>query len=297
MAVGLVSIIGYFVIVMVLMKILHFVWKMIRCYILTTVGFVKDLRKYGEWAIVTGATDGIGKEYARQLAKRGFNIVLISRTKSKLECVAEEIVNDFNVKTKIITFDFSTCSGYDELDAELKVLDVGILVNNVGVSYGSLVAFSNCDIKRTVDVLHTNIFSDVHMTKIVLNGMVARGRGAIVHISSGTSYVDAPLVNVYSSTKVFMNKFVRSMQLEYDGVINHQLVIPGYVATKLSKMKSSLTAPTPSMFVRSAINTIGIADVTHGCFWHELLAVILGLPAFIVTPVYMKINERRLKNQ
>lgn len=95
-----------------------------------------DLQTYGKWAVVTGCTDGIGKAYAEQLAKRGFNIVLISRTLDKLKQQALELENNYNVLTKVIAADFTEPDViYPEIGAQLEDLDIGILVNNVGVGY------------------------------------------------------------------------------------------------------------------------------------------------------------------
>merc|ERR1719450_829776 len=105
-----------------------------RLYFLPKFGVKKDLKKYGSWAVVTGATDGIGKAIAKQLAKRGINIVLISRSSDKLTTVAEELVT-FNVQVKTITYDFSDANNYGQIAEEIEDLDIGILVNNVGISY------------------------------------------------------------------------------------------------------------------------------------------------------------------
>ncbi|KAF4530837.1 hypothetical protein B566_EDAN018545 [Ephemera danica] len=86
------------------------------------------VKKYGEWAVVTGCTDGIGLAYARELARRGMNVVLISRSKEKLEAAARHIVNDFHVKTKIVAVDFSEGSNiYQNITKYILDLDIGIL--------------------------------------------------------------------------------------------------------------------------------------------------------------------------
>ena len=290
--------VGYLAILTCLFWFLRFVWKLLQCYFLIHLGYVNDLRKYGEWAVVTGATDGIGKEYARQLAQKGFHTCLISRNLLKLEHVAEEIKKEFNVKTKVVVFDFSDCSVYDRLSMEIKELDVGILVNNVGRIYGELEKFADCDMKITSNVLHVNIFSSVHLTNICLKGMVARGRGAIVHVSSAAIYFDIPYYNVYIPTKLFIQKFVRSLQLENNGIIDHQLVIPGYVSTKLLNKKPGFGIPTAKDFVRSAIETIGITDVTTGCFSHEIFGIFAQFtPRFLMTYIMYKFSEAPLKTK
>ena len=88
-------------------KLLSFVWSFSLQYILLLFGYTHDLRKYGEWAAVTGCTDGIFLQYALQLASKGFDIVLISRSENKLEAVSKEITEKFNVKRKIIVYDFT----------------------------------------------------------------------------------------------------------------------------------------------------------------------------------------------
>ena len=261
---------GYIVIAVCLFDILLFAWKMIRCYVLTRFGFVKDLRKYGEWAVVTGATDGIGKEYARQFAKRGFPVVLISRTKSKLDRVSDEIKNEFSVETKMIEFDFKECgTGYERIREALQDLDIGILVNNVGMS--CLGSFQTTAMNTANEILHVNMFPAIYVTNMVLKGMVERKRGAVVYISSASIHFDLYIHNVYPPTKCFLSKFVKSMQLEYSGIVDHQLVITGYVATKMSKKKSQFGIPSAEEYAKSAIQTIGISDITGGYWFHECL--------------------------
>ncbi|GCB74213.1 hypothetical protein scyTo_0003301 [Scyliorhinus torazame] len=92
--------------------------------------------EFGRWAVVTGATDGIGKAYAKELAKRGLSIVLISRSQEKLDQVAEEIREQFQVETRTITVDFGGgVEIYKVIEAGLAGLEIGVLVNNVGISY------------------------------------------------------------------------------------------------------------------------------------------------------------------
>ena len=113
------------------------------CYVYT-LRPSKDLKKrYGDgWAIVTGASDGIGKAYAFELARRGFKVGLIARNKEKLDAVAEEIRKTHNTETKCVVFDFNvfyTEEVITKLKEKLEVFDkVSLLINNVGVYYGGL---------------------------------------------------------------------------------------------------------------------------------------------------------------
>jgi 17beta-estradiol 17-dehydrogenase / very-long-chain 3-oxoacyl-CoA reductase len=94
-----------------------------------------NFRKYGEWAVVTGCTDGIGKAYAEYFAKIGLNVVLISRNLEKLNQQANELGETFKVSTKVIAADFTQNTIYPRIKTILNDLDIGVLVNNVGLSY------------------------------------------------------------------------------------------------------------------------------------------------------------------
>lgn len=292
-----ITLFGYFMMTVLFLKVAKYLCYIIRVYFLTKVGFCKVLKGYGEWAVVTGATDGIGKEYAKQLAQAGLNIVLISRTRSKLEQVASEIEKAYSVETKIVVFDFTNQDGYDRIGLDLKDLDIGILINNVGMSYGSLVPFSSCDIKHTVDIINTNVVSDVRMTHLILPGMLSRKKGAIVHLSSGTIYIDVPTINVYAATKIFMQKFFRDLQMETAGIIDQQLVTPMYVESNMSRKKRQFTIPSAEEYVRSAIKTIGVTNETRGYLSHELVYFFLmNFPSF-VRVVLTIMRRNRLKKE
>lgn len=293
-----ISLVGYVTIAYILIKCLPFVWLLFKAYFLTSFGLIKNLKKYGEWVIVTGATDGIGKQYAKQFAKQGFKIILISRTRAKLESVAREIIKEFNVDVKIITFDFTLTDGYDEIEKIVSDLDIGILVNNVGMAGDGkgLKRFHETDMNHVRDKINCNIFSDVTMTHMITKGMVARGRGLILHISSASIFLDLPYFVIYPSTKKFMEKTSKSLLLEYSGVIDHQLVTPGYVATNMSNKKTGFTIPSAENYVITAMRTIGIMDYTCGYFSHEILRLVfLFTPQWLLLYSLQNLLKKKLK--
>ncbi|XP_047127733.1 very-long-chain 3-oxoacyl-CoA reductase isoform X1, partial [Hydra vulgaris] len=204
-----------------------------------------------KWAIVTGATDGNGKHYALQLAEAGLNVVLISRTESKLNALAQEIRSLYGVLTKVIVYDFRNPNGYNALKEELSPMDIGILINNVGISYENslFLPYHECDLNKKIDVLYANVFSDVHMTHMVLKGMNECGRGIVVHMSSAGAYIESPASSFYIPTKAFMTKFVKNLQLNAS-CVEHQLVLPLYVATNLSQKDPSFYVPTSEKYVK-----------------------------------------------
>ncbi|XP_067828327.1 very-long-chain 3-oxoacyl-CoA reductase-B-like isoform X5 [Heptranchias perlo] len=133
-----------------------------RAYILPKF-WRTDLTSYGDWAVVTGATAGIGKAYAHELARRGLNVVLISRSLERLRATAEEIEQQQGKKTKIIQADFTSGAEiYGPIEAALKDLNIGILVNNVGKTYTMLPCYfldvPNVD-KEILDIMNCNALS------------------------------------------------------------------------------------------------------------------------------------------
>ncbi|KJE93855.1 short-chain dehydrogenase/reductase [Capsaspora owczarzaki ATCC 30864] len=240
----------------------------------------KNLKRLGEWAVVTGATDGIGEAYAHELARKGLNIVLISRTQAKLDKTAGEIAAKHKVNTQTIAFDFSqlNASTAGPLRARLANLDVGVLVNNVGVSYDHPAFFTELSEAKLLDLIQLNITSTTLITQMILPGMVERKRGAIVNVSSYSGMRPTPLLTVYSAAKGYVDYFSRALELEYSSKgISIQSVTPLLVVSKLSKVRAALTIPTPTAFARQAVATIGHDSRTLGYWAHALQSWAISL--------------------
>lgn len=152
---------------------------------------------------LAGSTDGIGKAYAEELAKRGVNIILVSRNKEKLEAVSRSISETYKVETDFIVADFSKGREiYPAIKEALKDREIGILVNNVGIFYAHTDYFTNLSEDLLWDLIHINIASATMMTHIVLPGMVKKRKGAIVNLSSAICCQPTPMTTVYAASKV-----------------------------------------------------------------------------------------------
>ncbi|NXN99836.1 DHB12 reductase, partial [Rhinopomastus cyanomelas] len=233
-----------------------------------------------------------------QLARRGMKVALISRSKEKLDQVANEIKEKHKVETKIIVADFGEQEDiYTRIQAGLEGLEIGVLVNNVGISYEYPEYFLDVpDLDKTINkMININIMSVCKMTRLVLPGMLERSRGAILNISSASGMYPAPLLSLYSATKAFVDYFSRGLHAEYKskGVIV-QSVLPFYVATKMSKIrKPTFDKPSPETYVRAALGTVGLQSRTNGCLPHALLGWILSLlPTCTAMNVLMKTNKQ-----
>ncbi|XP_071316763.1 hydroxysteroid (20-beta) dehydrogenase 2 [Trachinotus anak] len=295
------TIIGGFTFVFHLLKLAWRCWCGLRQFVLSELWQV-DLRTYGQWAVVTGATSGIGKAYASELAQRGLDVVLVSRSDDKLQMVAKEIEDHYGRKTRTIQADFTDGhSIYPAIAKELQGLEIGILVNNVGMTYSDHFAYfmeiPDAEQKIT-QVINCNMLSVPQMTRLVLPGMIERGTGLIINISSGVGTRPQPLLSLYSATKIFVTYISRCLHAEYKSKgITVQCVAPFMVSTNMTNnMKVNCFVKNASQFAHEALNTVGHSSYTSGCLSHALQNVALA----ILMPDWLRMSSfliRKLRNQ
>jgi short-subunit dehydrogenase len=197
--------------------------------------YKKDYSKFKkEWAIVTGASYGIGKSVAIALAKRGINVMLLARSKDKLEKVASE-VESYGVKSKIFAVDLSDKNTFKKIATELQ--EATILINNVGgletkKQFNDFLFYTDEDFQYQFNL---NFFSTVETCRICLPSMVQKKRGVILNVSSVASKIPYWL-SPYSSAKNALNGFSHALHREYKphGIDVHTLLI-GMVDTPLNE--------------------------------------------------------------
>ncbi|XP_076024380.1 hydroxysteroid (20-beta) dehydrogenase 2 isoform X2 [Genypterus blacodes] len=286
--------IGALTLVLHLLKLTWRCWCGFREFFLSEIWQV-DLKSYGQWAAVTGATSGIGKAYATELARRGLDVVLISRSVDKLQMVAKEIEAQYGRKTHTIQADFTDGhSIYPAISEGLQGLEIGILVNNVGMGYSDEFAYflepAQSEQKIT-QVINCNVLSVAQMTRLVLPGMVERRKGLIVNVSSEVASRPQPLLSLYSATKIFVTYLSKGLHAEYKSKgITVQCVAPFMVSTNMThNLPVNRLVKSSSDFAREALNTVGHSLHTSGCLSHALQhsALMLLLPDWFCTSSFL----------
>ncbi|KAM0746774.1 NAD(P)-binding protein [Meredithblackwellia eburnea MCA 4105] len=236
--------------------------RMIFDLITPGISLKKFGAKKGAWAVVTGATAGIGRDFALQLAGAGFNIFLASRTASKLDEIASEIRAKYpQAETRVHAIDFSSATqeDYKKFGEELSKVEVGVLVNNVGKSYDEPTFFHELSEKDLKDIVEINVNATLLTTSLVLPGMISRRRGLILTVGSFAALIPSPLLAVYSGSKAFLSTWSQALGSEVKPMgVEVELLNTYFVVSKLSKIrKSSWMIPKPSTYVRSVLSHIG----------------------------------------
>jgi short-subunit dehydrogenase len=170
-----------------------------------------------KYAIVTGASCGIGYELAKIFAKDGKNIVVIARGRDKLEDLKREIENKHGTKVKVLAKDLADPKAPPEIFSELEKenIYIDVLVNNAG--FGVYGMFLETDLQEELDMIQVNAVSLIHLTKLFLKGMVEDKSGYILNAASLCAFLPTPLEAVYCSTKAFVLHFSEALANELQG--------------------------------------------------------------------------------
>jgi len=171
--------------------------------------------RYGDWAVVTGASAGIGAEFAHSLARDGVNLVLSARREERLRALAGELEERHGIETRVVASDLSKESGAERLASEALPLAPGILINNAGVGYSG--RFDKQETSRIRDLVETNCVAPAVLASALLPGMRERGRGAIVFTGSVAGRQPLPLHAAYSASKSFDNYLAEALYIENRG--------------------------------------------------------------------------------
>ena len=184
------------------------------------------------YALVTGATSGIGLEISKDLAKRGYNLILVARTKDKLDSLSSELASEYNIDCDFFSSDLTLINSPNEIYeyTSQKKYNVNILINNAGYALPNAFHENSLeDEEKCLRVLGTSVIA---LTKKYINDMISNGGGKIMIVSSVAAYAPASsLQSLYGPVKTFMNRFSESLSFYNKYGITSTAVCPGYTVT------------------------------------------------------------------
>jgi short-subunit dehydrogenase len=214
--------------------------------------------RYGSWALVTGASSGIGAAFARALARAGVSVVLSARREDRLRALAEELGGGAGVATRVVAVDLAAPDGADRLLAAVADLEIGILVNNAGFGFSG--RFDRQDPARLRAMVQVNCTAPLVLTAGLLPGMRTRRRGAVLFTGSQAARQPLPLHAVYAATKVFDGFLGEALWGELAGSGVDVLVVePGSTETEFQAVAGEVPheGQSPDEVVAIALEHLG----------------------------------------
>lgn len=191
-----------------------------------------DIKKFGPWAIVTGASSGIGKEFARQLASAGLNLVLVARRGALLEELSQNLSREFKIQCKIIALDLTKDGFISDIDTAVKGLDIGLLVSMQGE--GKAGAFLKISHEELREVLSINLISHLELVHYFAPKLVNRGRGGIVMVGAMGASLGVPYIANIAATKAYVESLGEALHIELkEHNVNVFTLLPGPTNTDL----------------------------------------------------------------
>jgi short-subunit dehydrogenase len=253
-------------------------------------------KKYGEWALVTGATSGIGSHIADQLAEKGLNILLVSRNEDELKAHAEKLSKKYGVQTSIIPADLATAEGMAKVRA--TKLKIGLLVPSAGLEVNG--AFEKTSYETEMKVLQLNVISTFELVHHFSREMVGRGRGGILLIASLSGMMPNPYFANYAGTKAYVLNLGASLyaELRLKGV-DVTVLSPGLTATPMVSnngmdwKKTPMVAMEPAKVASLAINALGKGPLIIPGSRNWLMVAMMKLSPIKLAAI---MNEKMMRN-
>lgn len=214
--------------------------------------------KYGKWALVTGASSGIGAEFAQKLAELGLNLVLLARRREYLEQCATTLKQKFSIEVKCLTIDLSKADFMSEILSETSDIEIGLLVNNAG--FANTGEFLENDLKRELEMLYVNCRAPMLLNHEFGKLMQKRQRGGIILVSSIAAFSAMPLWSNYSATKAYSLLFGEGIASEFIHYgVDVLTVCPGATRTEFQTVAGVEVpmAMSPEKVVSYSISSLG----------------------------------------
>jgi uncharacterized protein len=233
------------------------------------------VERYGPWALVTGASAGIGAEFARQLSEKGLNLVLVARRRQRLEDLARDLESRNKVQVRIVTVDLSQPDFLPTILSVTNSIEIGLLVNNAGFGFaGHLIEH---ELEKELQLLNVNCRAPLVLTHVFGRQMAQRKRGGIIFVSSVSAYIATPFEASYAASKVYELFLAESLGYEFKKKgVDMLALCPGSTDTEFHEIAGSrpVAAMAVEPVVRLALKKLGKTSVAIPG-WHNRLLVYL----------------------
>lgn len=251
-------------------------------------------------ALITGASSGIGRDMARNLSKRGYDLILVARDENRLQELKKEL-EIYKVNIEIIAMDLTIEENCKELHKKVK--DIDFLINNAG--FGDCGDFTKTDLDKEITMIHTNIIAYHILTKLYLIDMKKVNRGKILNVASIAGFMPGPLMSTYYATKSYVVRLSESIREELrkeNSKVQISILCPGPVDTNFNKVANV------KFHMREA-NSQKVADYSIKQVQKGKFYIIPGIdvkfakigakiaPASIVSKITYKIQKRKLQRK
>ena len=259
------------------------------------------MSREARWAIITGASSGIGRALAFEFAAGGFNVFLTGRNEAALNAVAAECSREHRVQVETVAADLSNASSIDNLVASIasKPYRYEVLVNNAG--FGIHGDFASGDIDQNIQLVNVQLTAALKLMKAVLPAMISRGSGRILNVASVYSYSPVPFQSVYGACKAFLLSFSSSVHNELKGTgVTVTVFCPGTTQTEFrsragighKRANTGLTAKAAAEI--AYVETLRGKHVVVPGFWNRLYVFLARiLPRWSVPGIVRFINRQR----
>jgi hypothetical protein len=209
-------------------------------------------------ALITGASAGMGAEFARQLAAAGTNLILVARRKERLEALSAELSARHGISVEVLQADLASQDGIEGVRGRIASADtLDLLINNAG--FGGTGVFSKSDVAYALGMVRVQVDAAVSLSRAALDGMLARGRGAIINVASVAAFsaVSGPM---YGGCKAFLVKFSEGLHYELkDRGVRIQALCPGMTHTEFHDVIKMDKSTIPAFMWMSAADVVRIS--------------------------------------
>lgn len=235
--------------------------------------------KYGPWALVAGASEGLGAAFATELACRGLNLILVARRMEVLEALAEELKQSYPVEIKLISLDLADLKSVETHFLAIKE-QVGLLVYNA--AYSPIGYFRDISANQLLQIADVNIKAPLLLVKLLSRSMLEKRRGGILLMSSLSGLQGSPKIATYSATKAFNTTLAQALWREFKdhnvdmlACIAGAIRTPGYIASQKGKPDAPGTLDA-EVVAREALDNLGNGPTVVPGFVNKLASFIMS---------------------